>query len=81
MEQDWAYSSPFDYIHGRYLNGAIRNWPRLLSQAYTYVILAAEAELEACIHLQNLNGMKEPTVLICICSDEDVGFYPCSGMQ
>jgi len=34
IEQDWAYSSPFDYIHGRYLNGAVRDWPRLMRQAY-----------------------------------------------
>lgn len=35
IEDEWTYrSKPFDFIHARYLAGAIRNWPRLVSQAY-----------------------------------------------
>jgi len=34
MESDWVYASPFDYIHARYLAGSIKDWPRLVSQAY-----------------------------------------------
>lgn len=34
IELDWIYTSDFDYIHGRYLAGAIKDWPRLIQQAY-----------------------------------------------
>ncbi|KAK2782269.1 hypothetical protein FQN51_004660 [Onygenales sp. PD_10] len=35
VEDEWAYESkPFDYIHGRFLVGAIRDWPRLMRQAF-----------------------------------------------
>ncbi|KIW00297.1 uncharacterized protein PV09_08187 [Verruconis gallopava] len=37
IESDWVYSANFDYIHGRYLTGSIKNWPRLLEQAYRFV--------------------------------------------
>jgi hypothetical protein len=38
MESNWVYSSQFDYIHGRYLAGAIKDWPNLMRQAYEYVM-------------------------------------------
>jgi SAM-dependent methyltransferase len=34
VEQEWAESQPFDYIHCRYMAGSIRNWPRLIQQCY-----------------------------------------------
>jgi SAM-dependent methyltransferase len=35
MEDEWGYErKPFDFIHARYLAGSIRDWPRLLKQAY-----------------------------------------------
>ena len=34
MEKEWCYSSSFDYIHCRYMAGAIRDWPKLMRQAY-----------------------------------------------
>lgn len=35
IEDDWAYQGNlFDYVHARYLAGAIRDWPALLKQAY-----------------------------------------------
>ncbi|KAL9092875.1 MAG: hypothetical protein Q9165_004293 [Trypethelium subeluteriae] len=36
MEKEWCYNSSFDYIHCRYLAGAIRDWPKLMRQAYEY---------------------------------------------
>ncbi|KAF2237885.1 S-adenosyl-L-methionine-dependent methyltransferase [Viridothelium virens] len=36
MEKEWCYSTSFDYIHCRYLAGAIRDWPKLMRQAYEY---------------------------------------------
>jgi SAM-dependent methyltransferase len=34
IEQPWAFSRKFDYIHCRYLAGALSDWPRLMKQAY-----------------------------------------------
>lgn len=37
VEDEWGYEgSPFDYIHGRFLIASIRDWPRLIKQAFTY---------------------------------------------
>jgi len=33
-ESDWTFSPTFDYIHVRGLAGSIRDWPRLIEQAY-----------------------------------------------
>ena len=36
FEDEWGYERhPFDFIHGRYLGGSVRDWPRLMRQAYT----------------------------------------------
>ncbi|PGG99606.1 hypothetical protein AJ79_08466 [Helicocarpus griseus UAMH5409] len=34
IEQDWIYSSKFDFIHMRMMSGALRNWPRLMQQVF-----------------------------------------------
>ncbi|PYH85171.1 methyltransferase [Aspergillus uvarum CBS 121591] len=34
FEQPWSYSKPFDYIHGRELEGCIRDVDRLMAQAF-----------------------------------------------
>lgn len=35
IEDEWGYEDrPFDFIHARYLAGSIRDWPRLMKQAY-----------------------------------------------
>jgi hypothetical protein len=34
IENDWVYSSKFDLIHARYLAGAIKDWPKLIDQAF-----------------------------------------------
>ncbi|KAJ5945503.1 hypothetical protein N7454_002342 [Penicillium verhagenii] len=34
FEEPWSYSHPFDYIHGRELEGAIRDHDRLFEQAF-----------------------------------------------
>jgi hypothetical protein len=36
IENEWVYSSQFDLIHARILGGAIRDWPRLIRQAFKY---------------------------------------------
>jgi hypothetical protein len=38
VEDEWGYeSNPFDYVHGRFLVGSIRDWPRLMLQAFRYI--------------------------------------------
>lgn len=34
VEEAWTFSQPFDYIHSRYMVGAIRDWPKLMSQCF-----------------------------------------------
>ncbi|KAI9867649.1 MAG: hypothetical protein M1813_008449 [Trichoglossum hirsutum] len=36
IEDEWTYETPFDYIHSRYLAAAVRDWPRLVRQAFQY---------------------------------------------
>ncbi|KAF2275345.1 S-adenosyl-L-methionine-dependent methyltransferase [Westerdykella ornata] len=36
IENDWVYTSKFDFIHARYLACSIRDWPKLMSQAYKF---------------------------------------------
>lgn len=37
IEDEWTYETPFDYIHSRYLAAAVRDWPRLVRQAFQSV--------------------------------------------
>ncbi|EIT75170.1 methyltransferase, putative [Aspergillus oryzae 100-8] len=39
FEDDWIYEDQFDFIHGRYLAGAVKDWRRLMTQAYKLSIL------------------------------------------
>ncbi|KAL2003661.1 hypothetical protein VTN02DRAFT_2811 [Thermoascus thermophilus] len=34
VEEEWAETRPYDYIHCRYMAGAIRDWPRLVRQCF-----------------------------------------------
>lgn len=35
VEDDWGYeTTPFDYVHGRYLSGSLKDLPKLVQQAY-----------------------------------------------
>jgi hypothetical protein len=36
LESDWDFAHPFDFVYGRMLTGSIRDWPKLIGQAYTY---------------------------------------------
>ena len=43
VEADWTYQRPFDFIHGRFLGGAIRDWPRLVRHCYECVMAVARS--------------------------------------
>lgn len=34
VDEDWTYSKPFDYIHSRFMTGAINNWRKFFGSAY-----------------------------------------------
>ncbi|KAF2870304.1 S-adenosyl-L-methionine-dependent methyltransferase [Massariosphaeria phaeospora] len=36
LEDEWVYSSKFDFVHCRYLACSIRDWPKLMAQAFKY---------------------------------------------
>ena len=46
IEQDWLVGSNFDYIFGRELLMSIRDWPKLISQAYEHLNPGGWLELE-----------------------------------
>jgi hypothetical protein len=47
VEDEWGYEhQPFDFIHARFLAGAIRDWPRLMKQAFEFVQSAIGDGLE-----------------------------------
>ncbi|KAF2250247.1 S-adenosyl-L-methionine-dependent methyltransferase [Trematosphaeria pertusa] len=37
LEDEWVYSTKFDYIHSRYLACSIRDWSKLMRQCFKYV--------------------------------------------
>lgn len=38
VQQDWTFEeASFDFIHVRYMHGAISDWPRLYSQMYKFL--------------------------------------------
>ena len=40
FEDEWGYETqPFDYVHARYLATCVKDWPRLMKQAYEYVVI------------------------------------------
>jgi hypothetical protein len=41
VEEPWVYSAPFDFIFCRYMLACIQDWPKLVRNAYKYVLLLA----------------------------------------
>ncbi|KAL1610488.1 hypothetical protein SLS60_002156 [Paraconiothyrium brasiliense] len=37
LEEEWVYSTKFDYIHVRYLACSIRDWPKLMRQCFKFL--------------------------------------------
>jgi len=36
-EEEWTFSQPFDFIHARYLAGAVYSWEKLVKQCYKHL--------------------------------------------
>ncbi|KAF2403937.1 S-adenosyl-L-methionine-dependent methyltransferase [Trichodelitschia bisporula] len=61
FELPWAYSSKFDLIHGRYLAGSVRNWPRLIQQAYKFLKPGGYIEMQDFdMHFYTTHGEFKP---------------------
>ncbi|KAI9837031.1 MAG: hypothetical protein M1819_000680 [Sarea resinae] len=51
IESDWGYpKNHFDYIHGRHICMAIRDWPKLLKQTSTHLKPGAWIELQEILY-------------------------------
>ncbi|KAL2127829.1 hypothetical protein VTI74DRAFT_10109 [Chaetomium olivicolor] len=37
LEQEWNFVQPFDFIYSRGMAGAIKDWPKLMAQAYRHL--------------------------------------------
>ena len=37
VESDWTFHDPFDFIHLRFLNVGMRNWPKFFRQAFQHL--------------------------------------------
>lgn len=47
FESDWLYRKPFDYIHGRELEGCIANEDELFQQAFRHLSSGGYLEMQA----------------------------------
>lgn len=46
FESDWSYSQPFDFIHGREMEGMVKDFDRLFAQTYKYLRPGGWAEFQ-----------------------------------
>jgi len=37
IEAPWAFSTNFDFVYLRFMAGCIKDWPKLMTQAFEYV--------------------------------------------
>lgn len=45
-EEPWTFPQPFDYVHIRYMVAAVRDWPKLVGQAYQHTKPGGWAEFQ-----------------------------------
>ena len=45
-EETWAFRDQFDFIHARYLAAAIKDWPKLIKQAFDGLAPGGTAEFQ-----------------------------------
>jgi len=45
IEEEWTFSGKFDFIFSRFMTGSIRNWPKLLEQAFKFLNPGGTMEL------------------------------------
>ncbi|KAL1640686.1 hypothetical protein SLS58_006700 [Diplodia intermedia] len=61
IEATWTYAQPFDLIFARYLDGAISDWPALVSNMYNNVRPGGWVELQGFdLHYRSDDGSVKP---------------------
>jgi hypothetical protein len=73
IESPWIYSAKFDYIHCRLLAGCIKDWPRLIQQAYESV------SWNLCMPVPNFNIRALNPGGWLECAEVDLRFYTIHG--
>lgn len=60
VEQDWAYSEKFDFIHSRMMMGALDNIPRFIDQAFANLTPGGILEMSSVTWPAKLNDGEWP---------------------
>ncbi|KAI0516895.1 S-adenosyl-L-methionine-dependent methyltransferase [Xylaria bambusicola] len=64
IEDDWMFSSKFDYIHGRHMVGSISNFPKLFTAIYENLNPGGWVEMQDYyVKLQAIDGTLDGTAL------------------
>ncbi|KAH8687701.1 TAM domain methyltransferase [Tricladium varicosporioides] len=66
IEDVWRHSAPFSYVHLRSLGGSLKDWPFLLSQAYTHLEPGGYLEVvefEVWVYVQNEGVVGKPEMI------------------
>ncbi|KAF4979791.1 hypothetical protein FZEAL_4065 [Fusarium zealandicum] len=46
IDEEWTYAEPFDYIHSRFMNFSIQNWPGYMEQIFKNLAPGGYVELQ-----------------------------------
>ncbi|KAF5524509.1 Secondary metabolism regulator LAE1 [Colletotrichum aenigma] len=61
IEEEWLFSRPFDYIHSRIMNSAIRDWRKFIQNSYDNLTPGGYLELvEMDLQLKSDDGTLKP---------------------
>ncbi|RYC63364.1 hypothetical protein CHU98_g2838 [Xylaria longipes] len=64
IEDEWMFSSKFDYVHGRHMVGSITDFPKLFASIYANLNPGGWVELQDYyVKLQSIDGTLDGTVL------------------
>ncbi|KAK7428828.1 hypothetical protein QQZ08_004598 [Neonectria magnoliae] len=62
LEDDWTFSTKFEFIFSRFMTGSIRNWPKYLKQCYDFLEPGGTLELMDIIYpLESDDGTLKET--------------------
>jgi len=71
VESPWAHSSPFDFIHCRFLATSVKDWPKLVGQTLQYLKPDGYAEFYECdyIYKSDDGSLKKDHEMFINCSE------------
>ncbi|EQB45302.1 hypothetical protein CGLO_15852 [Colletotrichum gloeosporioides Cg-14] len=69
LDEDWNWSQPFDYIHSRFMNASIANWPAFATKIFNNLTSGGYVELvELDLHARSDDGTLKPDSAITKCT-------------